>query len=432
MKRTLRHLGEDMIDEIAERHNVGIGTAKSLGMPPLDFKAMHEIVLPQRLRRGVSDLIAWDVAAAAPIALQTPDGNAYSYVCDNGRVRIVPGVVDDAMLVIELPADSWTDYYYELRSRFGLLYSQVIRFVRGGFALWDAWEPALRCLYSGTPIYDPYTLDLRDLDGSPLDIRRSFDRDDDPLPISHFLRTAGYAHVRGVFSKDEIDRMSDEVDRLRDQAVEGTRFSRWASDGRGEKKVWDLQYMALQSPMMRDLDRHPMVTYLTGLAHEDVVPSIDRDNGTHAILREFTGVDDVGSNYMLDWHRDCGIGGCPITCPRVHVGIQLDAATPDSSQLFFLAGTAGKLAHDRFAEDEWDGKPIVAYETEPGDVTVHLGCMLHAAPKATGRNRRRTIYTRWVNPNGKEVLGPMGSIDQLIPKIDQMPSVAKMVATVEA
>jgi hypothetical protein len=30
-------------------------------------------------------------------------------------VRIVPGVVVAAPLVIELPADSWTDYYYELR-----------------------------------------------------------------------------------------------------------------------------------------------------------------------------------------------------------------------------------------------------------------------------------------------------------------------------
>jgi hypothetical protein len=62
---------------------------------------------------------------------------------------------------------------------------------------------------------------------------------------------------------------------------------------------------------------------------------------------------------------------------------------------------------------------------------VHLGCMLHAAPKATGRNRRRTIYTRWVNPNGRKILGHLGSVDQMIPNIDQMPSVAKMVAAVE-
>jgi hypothetical protein len=420
-----------MMDDIGERHNPAICTARALGMPPLDFRAMHEVILPQRLRRGVSDLIAWDVVGAPPIALQTTDGAAYSYVSDHGRVWIVPGVVADAPLVIEMPADSWTDYYYELRSRFGLLYSQVIRFERGGFALWDAWEPALRCLYSGTPIYDPNNLNLRDRDGSPLDIHKSFDRDDDPEAISHFLHKTGYAHVRGVFSKDEIDRLSDEVDRLRDIAVEGTRFSRWAADPGGNKKVWDLQYMALQSEMMRDLDTHPMVTYLTGLAREHVVPSVDRDNGTHAILREFTETTGVGSNYQLDWHRDCGTGGCPITCPRVHVGIQLDAATPDSSQLFFLAGTAGTLAHDRFTEEEWDGKPIATFETEPGDVTVHLGCMLHASPKVTGKNRRRTIYTRWVNPNGRKILGYLGSVDQMIPNIEEMPSVAKMVAAVE-
>jgi ectoine hydroxylase-related dioxygenase (phytanoyl-CoA dioxygenase family) len=421
-----------MSNEIIERRNVEIATAKSLGMPPLDFKAMHEIVLPQRLRRGVSERIAWDLLDAAPMALQLPDGTAFSYVCDAGRVRIVPGVVDGATLVIELSNDSWTNYFYELRTRFGLLYSQVVRFVRGNFALWDVWEPALRCLYSGTPIYDPKTLDLRGLDGSPLDVRKSFRRDDDPRLISHFLRAAGYVHVRNVFSAEEIQRWSDEVDRLRDQSVEGTRYSRWAADGRGEKKVWDLQYMALQSAMMKDLDAHPMVRYLTGLAQEDVEPSVDRDNGTHAILREFTGVNDVGSNYMLDWHRDCGIGGCPITCPRVHVGIQLDAATPDSSQLFFLAGSAGRMAHDRFAENDWDSRPIVTFETAPGDVTVHLGCMLHAAPKATGRNRRRTIYTRWVNPRGRQILGRLGSIDQIIPNIDQMPSVANMAAEVES
>jgi hypothetical protein len=170
---------------------------------------------------------------------------------------------------------------------------------------------ALRCLYSGTRIYDPYDLDLRDLDGAPLDIRKWFDRDDDPNLISHFLRTAGYAHVRGVFSKDEIGRMSDEVDRLRDNAVEGKRFWRWAADPAGHKKVWHLQYMALRSPMMRDLDSPPMVAYLTGLAREDVVPSVDRDNGIYAILREFTGVSGVGSNYELAWHRDCGTGAAP-------------------------------------------------------------------------------------------------------------------------
>ena len=81
-----------MQDDMVGRHNVGVGTAKSLGMPALDFKAMHEIILPQRLRRGVSDLIAWDVAGAPPIGLLTRDGAGYSSVCEGGRVGLVPPV----------------------------------------------------------------------------------------------------------------------------------------------------------------------------------------------------------------------------------------------------------------------------------------------------------------------------------------------------
>ncbi|MGH8598906.1 MAG: phytanoyl-CoA dioxygenase family protein, partial [Gammaproteobacteria bacterium] len=307
-----------------------------------------------------------------------------------------------------------------------------ISFVRGGFRDWDAWEPALRCLYSGTPIYDPKNLDLRDLDGSPLDIRKSFSASDDPRRMSHFLRTAGYLHVRAAFSQAEIARLSDEVDRMRDSAVEGDIFSRWAASSDGEKKVWDLHYMALNSPIMKDLDQHRMVTFLTGLSQEDVVPALDRDNGTHAILREFTGATNVDSNYMLGWHQDCGLGGCPITCPRVHVGIQLDAATPDSSQLFFLAGSAGRTCHDQFPEEAWENLPVVAFETEPGDVTVHLGCTLHAAPKENGINRRRTIYTRFVNPMVTKVLDQFMTFDQVIPHVDAMPSIEAMIATVEA
>ena len=54
-----------------------------------------------------------------------------------------------------------------------------------------------------------------------------------------------------------------------------------------------------------------------------------------------------------------------------------------------------------------------------------------AAPKATGKHRRRTIYRSWVNPNGRDALGHLRSVDQMIPNIEQMPSVAEMVAAVE-
>ncbi|WP_380872124.1 hypothetical protein ACFB49_30720 [Sphingomonas sp. DBB INV C78] len=421
----------DMTAVLAKR-DVNVGSAKSLGLSPVDFKAMHEIILPHRLRRGVSDEIAWDVANAAPIALQTPQGLAYTYVCQSNGVRIVPGVSADAELVIELSSDAWQNYYYELRTRYGLLYEEAVRFVRGKFRQWDAWEPALRCLYSGTPIYNPKALDLRDRDGSPLDLRKSFDRDADPEAMAHYLRTTGYLHVRSAYTPDEIERLSEETDRLRDSSVEGDVFSRWASNSDGIKKVWDLHYMALNSELMNSLDTHPVTKFLTGLSHEHVIPAHDRDNGTHAILREFTsGAANSGSNYSLGWHQDCGLGGCPITCPRVHVGIQLDAATPESSQLFFLAGSAGRTCHDQFSKEEWDQLPVVTFETQPGDATVHLGCGLHAAPASNGHLRRRTLYLRHQNRLTQELLGKFQTFDQVIPHVHEMPTVAEMAAKVE-
>lgn len=420
------------MNEYRVTRNVDIGSAASLGLPPVDFRAMHEIILPYRLRQGVSKKIAFDLKDKAPIAIQTPEGLSYSYVYSEDRgVHIVPGVVDAAQLVIEMSAESWQNYYYELRTRFGLLYEEAVRFVRGNFEQWDDWEPALRCLYSGTPIYNPRTIDLRARDGSPLDLHKSFNPDDDPEDMSHFLRTAGYLHVRAAFSPEEIARLSEETDRLRSSAVEGDVFSRWAGDESGNKKVWDLHYMALQSDMMKALDDHPMIRFLSGLLNEELIPSYDRDNGTHAIIREFVDGETADSSYMLGWHKDCGLGGCPVTCPRIQVGIQLDAATPESSQLFFLAGSHGHGTHDQFTEAEWSNYPIVTFSTEPGDVTVHSGCILHAAPKANGPLRRRTIYTRFINPMSHDLLGRFETFDQVIPNMENFLSVEETAKKVE-
>ena len=62
----------------------------------------------------------------------------------------------------------------DLRTRAGRLYSKAVKFVRGNFESWDAWDPAIRCLYSGRAIYDPERLEFLDRDGQPLDLHRRF------------------------------------------------------------------------------------------------------------------------------------------------------------------------------------------------------------------------------------------------------------------
>ena len=106
------------------------------------------------------------------------------------RYRITGGAVTafllgagDRLEIID--PESWIDYLHEFRTRAGLLYSKAVKFVRGNFESWDAWDPAIRCLYSGRAIYDPERLDFRDRRGDPLDLHQQFDVGDDPACDRH-------------------------------------------------------------------------------------------------------------------------------------------------------------------------------------------------------------------------------------------------------
>jgi hypothetical protein len=412
-----------------------VGTFRSVGLPPVDFDDFHRDELPRRLVNGGNERAAWDVAEAAPFAFRIRDRSAYSYVPQAGRIEIRPGIVDDAGLVIEITEEAWQDYVHELRTRIGLLYSGAVRFLVGDYDDWDVWEPALRSLYSGTPIYDADRLDLVDPAGAPLDLDRRFAIDDDPPQMAHFLRKTGYLVIRDVFPPEVLARLSEETDRLTAEATEGGLHSWWSEDSRtGRRYPFHLHYMGLQSERIRALEDDPMIRSLVRLAGVDVRPVSDRDTGTHAILKEYPQEGEMTSFANLPWHKDCGLGGCPITCPRVHVGIQLDGAGPQSSQLFMLAGSAGRVCHEPKGRDEWERLPVVGLRTEPGDATIHMGCGLHAGPRPTGPNRRRTIYVRFDNPRVFDVTAPFETYDQVIPGYGSgvLPSVDDMKAAARA
>ena len=125
----------------------------------------------------------------------------------------------------------------------------------------------------------------------------------------------------------------------------------------------------------------------------------------------------------LPWHRDCGLGGHPIMCPNLQIGIQLDAATRTTGQLHFLAGSAGASCH-RSALQEG---PVVALDTAPGDCTLHFGDVLHAAPPPTGRGRgRRALYVSFLPERTFETIPPgKGYNDLLLSRDDGLVSAAR-------
>ncbi len=405
------------------------GTYRSVGLPAVDFDEFHRDELPARLASGVNDEVAWDVEGRAPISIALPDGRAYTYACGSHGVEVHPGVSNEARTVLEIvDQESWLDYLYEFRTRYGLLYSGAVRFIRGDFDTWDDWEPAIRCMYSGRPIYDPASVDFRDRRGAPLDLRQSFEPDDDPEDMSHFLKTTGFLLVRRAFESDLIDGLRNEVERIRLEAVEGELYSWWSSSASGERFPYRLTYLSDKSELVAGLYDHPRVKSLVGLAHEDVVPVSNRIEGILAVIKEACMQEESSGFANLPYHTDCGFGACHLTCPCVLVGVQLAAANSRSSQIHFMAGSWGKAYHNRPEDITAETHPLVAIEAEPGDATVHYGCGLHAGPRPTGTEPRRTLYLQHYHPRTFDLIGPYQGYNQIMPGYGEgeIPNIVEM------
>lgn len=408
-------------DQQSTTQNLGrdshFGTYRVAGFPSVDFDEFHSVELPKRLREGKSDEVAWDVEGVAPLALRLRDAEGspgYSFVCRDGAVEIVPGIVDDAATILEIvDRESWIDYLHEFRTRAGLLYSRAVRFVRGNFETWDDWDPAIRCMYSGRKIYNPDKLDFFDLKGDPLDLDHRFARDDDPEEMSHFLRATGYLVVRRAFDPEFVAELAREVDRIASEAVEGELTSWWAENPDGRRMPYRLTYLSDKSKPIAGLYADPRVVELIALAKEEVVPVPDRIEGILAVLKYANLKEGATGFANLPFHSDCGFGACHLTCPCVLVGVQLDAMNAGSSQLLMMAGTHGKSVHNR--RKDMKRYPIVSIETEPGDATVHYGCGLHAGPAPTGSAGRRTLYVQHYHPRTFDLIGAYQGYNQIMP-----------------
>lgn len=139
------------------------------------------------------------------------------------------------------------------------------------------------------------------------------------------------------------------------------------------------------------------------LGGREMLPCVDRIDGMGVVIKN---PDIVSGLSDLPWHRDCGMGGHFVLCPGLNVGIQLDEANADNGQLWFLAGSH-KHATQSLTMDQIDGLPAVAVDTQPGDVTVHYGHVLHAAPPPHSENAsRKTLYVGWHVPELFDIVGP--------------------------
>jgi len=190
----------------------------------------------------------------------------------------------------------------------------------------------------------------------------------------------------------------------------GDGTSWWATHRDGRTVLCRLIYLGLRVPAIAALSDDVRLRALAGLAGEPLRAALDRSDGHSVVIKNA----EIASGLSdLPWHRDCGLGGHPLTCPVLNMGLQLDAATAASGRLHFLAGSWRGSVH-RAALGRPD-LPVVAIDTEPGDVTVHFGDVLHAAPPPEGAGPgRRALYLTFMPERAFAVIGPGQSYNDVI------------------
>jgi hypothetical protein len=255
------------------------------------------------------------------------------------------------------------------------------------------WSLVLRTVIDERPVVMPSSIGFDDLD-----LTRSFRIDDDPAELRHFLETAGFLHLDGVFGADEMAQISADMDEAVPHYAPDDGESWWATVEGGVNTLVRMQGFDRFSPTTATLlDADARLPFIGSLPADGHVQGKMRNNRVEALFKPIgvvAGISDV------PWHKDCSLGRHSYECCSLTVGISVTGADASSGQLRVVAGSHRATVWPAFIR-EGTGLPEVDLPTGTGDVTVHLSCTNHMAqPPVT--SERRVLYTGFGLPQADE------------------------------
>jgi hypothetical protein len=312
--------------------------------------------------------------------------SAHLTVAD-GRVEVREGTADDGP-VAALDVSALSDLVQDVASTFGLVLAGRVEMRRGTSDDFVAWEPVLRAVLDARPVHEPGAVSFRALDGGPLDLGRSFRLDDPREEIGHFLAEAGYLHLQGVFTEQEMAAVSAELDDAIAAATQDDGASWWARTEEGWYASRILGFN-LKSPTLQDLLATYRFQAIGRFTNDEMVqrpPRVgDSAEGLHKKVGVVEGISDVS------WHKDCSLGGHSRRCCGLVTGISVTGADAGSGELGVIAGSHRANVQLVDLHPGLD-LPRIPLPTRTGDVTVHCSCTLHMSRPPVERERR-VVYT---------------------------------------
>ncbi len=352
---------------------------------------------------------------APPLAVEI-EGAAWTILRDGDTVQARRGAADGA-LRIALTPEQFSDWAQNQVSFNGLHVMRALKVLQGGIVEVSTWDSLWIALLEGWPVTGD-AVTFRDRHGAPLDLAAAFTPDDDPADIAHFLREAGYLHLKGWLDPADTALIMAEMDRALPLYSEGDGKSWWATLKDGSRCCVRLQNFLEHSPTAaRILSGQAWGRMRLAAAGQERLMDNRREGQTLEALFKPLGV--VSGPSDVSFHRDCHLGRHAYVCSRLTIGVPLTSTPAENGGLRVVAGSH-RLAMPVEIAKTAPYLPVVPLAPAAGDLTVHLSCTLHAATPPVFAERR-VLYTEIPLAPLDEGAGPVDtSVNAIRDRMDEI------------
>ncbi|NRA08771.1 MAG: phytanoyl-CoA dioxygenase family protein [Myxococcales bacterium] len=309
------------------------------------------------------------------------DGEQWTLACHEDRVSVKAGHHGGPR--VRLTAEQLGDIVNDQSTPVALMSNKLLDMPEGGLPDFLNWWLVLRATLDGRRIHARGDVTFTH------ETRRSFTPDDSDEEMRGFLEEAGYLHIRGLFSQEEMEAVEADFPKAAPHFEKGDPRAWFATTKDGAEQLVRMEGFDRYSEVTVDLiddDRFQRIGRIPGIGHVQVRKLGARVGALTKPIGIVKGISDV------PWHKDCSLGRHSYECCTLTVGISVTGADAHSGQLRVVPGTHRALVWPApCVQPGLDLEPV-DLPTGVGDVTVHLSCTQHMSQPPVSRTRK-VLYT---------------------------------------
>ncbi len=337
-------------------------------LPPL-LDAHQALIAP-----GASELPLGD------FCIET-DGEPFSLSFRGDRVSVQPGRHGKARVLLN--AEQWSDIVHDQSTPIALMSNRLLEMPEGGLPDFLNWWLVLRAAIDGRRIHTHGDVTFGG------EVRRSFTPEDSDEEMRAFLEDAGYLHIEGLFSEEEMAAVEADFPVAAPHFEKGDSRAWFATTADGVEHLVRMEGFDRYSDAAVELvddERFQRIGRIPAIGHVQRREPGSRVGALSKPIGVVKGISDV------PWHKDCSLGRHSYECCTLTVGISVTGADANSGQLRVVPGSHRALVWPApCVQPGLDLEPI-DLPTRTGDVTVHLSCTQHMSQPPVTRTRK-VLYT---------------------------------------